>query len=654
MGVIDKRPLIAAWIVSVGLGLTFVFIRAPHPWGWEGFDNYRQLGLDLAHGEPYRTLEVPWGYPAFLAIFYRLFGDRQWIPLLVQVLLNSLVPLMVYGAMRDRVGVRDARLAAMLVGCFSFNTVYASTQTSDSLATVLFVAAVVLFMRAHGTGRAWTYGASGLVAGIAMQIRPNMLLLPLWLAGAGWMLLKPRPHPSSLAVYVVAAFAVIAPWTIRNARLTGRFIPASAHGGIQLWYGSLQVPPFFTHWFDNPRDVFGERTFLSTRPDGRNLVISIGEPIGGNCDDVVPRAVSVTYWTDRQPTRTTLPVQIWRPGGLAFELPPQPDDTEVYYYFDASWASPAGVVEEQTPIAAAAEPAVYFVTSNEFGDQDRHGDFVDVFDIVRLVRHEAWQEPIADASALDFDGDGALTRRDLDTAVGIIFSDKNAPIAVPEAGLVRTVTAGEASAAVEFRDGSTLTVPRDFSGRVLDLAPRGSIARGVLHTRRSFRSARLSAADLPAPSTFHDCHRLVAGMDTVFYRAQPMSQERYTQLALDNIRRTPGAYALACARRMAGIFITIGSDNPDAAHQFAGSRLLYLAGTVASISIAVMLVVGALIALRRGADVALLIAAVLYVPVTISPFLTNARYALSGQPFVFGFVAVALVGLYDIVRGARR
>jgi hypothetical protein len=38
------------------------------------------------------------------------------------------------------------------------------------------------------------------------------------------------------------------------------------------------------------------------------------------------------------------------------------------------------------------------------------------------------------------------------------------------------------------------------------------------------------------------------------------------------------------------------------------------------------------------------------VPVTICPFLTNARYALSGQPFVLGFVAVALVAAYDRLR----
>jgi hypothetical protein len=116
--------LVGAWVISAGLGLAFVFVKAPHPWGWEGFDNYRQLGLALARGEMYQTLEVPWGYPAFLAVCYRLFGDRQWIPLVVQVLLNSIVPLLIYSAVRARVGEREALVAAVW-SLLSFNTVYA-------------------------------------------------------------------------------------------------------------------------------------------------------------------------------------------------------------------------------------------------------------------------------------------------------------------------------------------------------------------------------------------------------------------------------------------------------------------------------------------------------------------------------------------------
>ena len=43
-------------------------------------------------------------------------------------------------------------LAAVLTGVLSFNTVYASTQSSDAVCTVLFMAAVVAFARARDRG----------------------------------------------------------------------------------------------------------------------------------------------------------------------------------------------------------------------------------------------------------------------------------------------------------------------------------------------------------------------------------------------------------------------------------------------------------------------------------------------------------------------
>ncbi len=474
-----------------------------------------------------------------------------------------------------------------------------------------------------------------------------MILLPLWLGALAWVLMRPRPALGPLAVFAATAFLVIAPWTIRNARLTGRFIPASAHGGIQLWYGSLQTGPFNPNWFDNPRDIFGERTFPYARPDRQPLVISSIKPIGGNCDGVVPEAVAVTYWTDRNAEKVSLPSRPWRDGGVHFEIPTQPDETAIYYYFDAMWSSPAGVVAQQSPVAGPFDPAIFFVSSNDFGDQDRHGDFVDVFDVVRLVRHEAWHEPVTSASALDFDHDGAMTFRDLDIAIGVLESDKNNPIAVPHGGTARKVVAGDTTATLEFRDGSTLAVPRKFSGRLVDLEARGAIARGIVHTRRTARSVGLSAEQVPALRKFEECSRVAGGIDAVFYRAQPQSQDRYTRLAVDNIRRTPIAYAVATLRRMIGIFVTVGSESSDAAHQFAGSRLLYAAGTAVSLSVFVLFLSGIVVGWRRGGDIVPLVAAVLYVPITIAPFLTNARYSLSGQPFVFAFVAIALVAGYD-------
>src|ERR1700674_4400131 len=121
----------AACAISLALGLFFIFVWAPHPWGWGGFDHYHEIAIDLARGRPFPTMDVPWAYAYFLAAFYRAFGVHQWIPLIVQAVLNALVPLLVFVLTRAWCNRRTAVLAAVLTGLFSFNTIYASTESSD-------------------------------------------------------------------------------------------------------------------------------------------------------------------------------------------------------------------------------------------------------------------------------------------------------------------------------------------------------------------------------------------------------------------------------------------------------------------------------------------------------------------------------------------
>src|SRR3954469_23659032 len=185
------RSVRAACLLSLSIGLLFLFVRAPHPWGWNGFDHYHELALALASGQAFPTMEVPWGYAYFLAGFYRVFGDRPWVPLLVQVGLNALTPLLLFVAARRWTDRRTAALAALLLGAFSFNTVYASTQSSDAICTVLFLTAIVVFLNALERDRRAWFALTGLIVGVMSQFRPNLILVPGVLAAyAIWK----RPH----------------------------------------------------------------------------------------------------------------------------------------------------------------------------------------------------------------------------------------------------------------------------------------------------------------------------------------------------------------------------------------------------------------------------------------------------------------------------
>ena len=174
----SPRTKYLASVISLSLGLFFTFVWAPHPWPWEGIDRYHDLARALARGEGFNTTDVPWGYAYYIALFYRLFGEQPIYPILGQVIANATLPLLLYAIVQPLADSRTATLSALIAGIFSFNTVYASTLMSDSICNVIFLVAVLCFFRAHASGSVGMFAVSGLLAGIAAQFRPNLVLLP--------------------------------------------------------------------------------------------------------------------------------------------------------------------------------------------------------------------------------------------------------------------------------------------------------------------------------------------------------------------------------------------------------------------------------------------------------------------------------------------
>ena len=293
----SRVAVLAACALSLILGLFFIFIWSPLPWGWKGIDFYYEIALSVAGGAPFPTMHLVWGYVYFLAFWYRLFGDHQWIPLVVQVLLNAAIPLMLYRLVRLQLGPRVAVLTAVLAGVFSFNTVYASTQAADALCTVLVVAAMLCFTLGDVRGR-WPYfAAAGLLTGLAYQFRPNFILFPPFIA-AVYPIIRPRTR--RMLTHMTAFFAVFlltaAPWVIRNYRWSGLFVPASTHGGIQLWFGTLQTGDYEDSWIYNPRAPFEYPPLDYSSIDEFPPIVTVSN---GPCDPSTPRRVDLVDRTNR-------------------------------------------------------------------------------------------------------------------------------------------------------------------------------------------------------------------------------------------------------------------------------------------------------------------------------------------------------------------
>lgn len=182
----------------------------------------------------------PVGYAALLAVPYRLFGAEPASGFFLNLVLGlSIVPgLFLLG--RDLFG-RPAGLVAALIGAV-YPTFIVQTTVLGSEAAYLpgLVWCAWLFVRALRApwAPAFAIGA-GVLWGALVLVRPPAIVLPAALLVAAWAVRAGRRQTAVAAVLVVlAGVAVMAPWTLRNARVMGAATPLSQNGGANLWMGN--------------------------------------------------------------------------------------------------------------------------------------------------------------------------------------------------------------------------------------------------------------------------------------------------------------------------------------------------------------------------------------------------------------------------------
>jgi hypothetical protein len=617
--------------LTLALGLVFVFVWAPHPWTWQGIDQYHELARALARGEPFGTTDVPWGYAYYVAALYAIFGEHAWIPVALQAIINAFLPLLLYILVQPLAGQRVAVLSAVLTGLLSFNTVYASTQSTDSICTVLFIAALVVLARAIRTQRTGWFAAAGILLGVAPQFRPNLILFPLLAAGL-YMVWQPR-HRRKLghAVVMLAMVALaLAPWVVRNYRLTGLILPTSTHGAVQLWYGTLQVGPYLENRAANPASAFEPASFDYTSIIDQPLVVRAR---GASCGDWDDATVHLAIGTDRAGDLTRLSPVTRRGNVFDFEMTPPPAPATLYYFMEARWPGEDRVYT--TPLRGNGDPWVFFVSNDHLNDLDRDGAMLDFYDIVRMIRAAAWDEAVGDERT-DFDGNGRIDTGDLARAVAALLP--SADEAAPEQ---LTLDRNADQAVLRLLDDSLVEVPRRWSGKVTDVTVSAGRARSLVHTRRTWPTVLTGT---PRPAFGEGCRLFEdVTINDVFYRREVHAMQRYTALALDNIRRDPLAFLAASGYRMLRLFVVRGSADRDAVQQFESSGVVYAVATGASAAYLMLFVAGVIVAWRQRQPLLILLVPILYVPLTICFVLTNMRYTITMQPLVFAFIATALV-----------
>lgn len=184
------------------------------------------------------------GYPAFLAVLGAS-ADVAAAPTRVKVaqsVLGALVVWMIGAIALRAAGGRAGAVAAAIAAAYPPLVWIPSYVFSEALYMPIALGCVMLLdaARVHADRQRPARGggaltvAAGLVAGSAILVRPAMLLfLPLV---ALWFVGRKR-WPLALA-FCVSAAAVVAPWTLRNAKEYGRFVLVASEGGVTFWTGN--------------------------------------------------------------------------------------------------------------------------------------------------------------------------------------------------------------------------------------------------------------------------------------------------------------------------------------------------------------------------------------------------------------------------------
>lgn len=633
----------ASCAISFLAGLFFIFVWTPLPFGWQGIDAYYDVAKTLAQGEPFEPFRIMWGYAYFLAFWYWLAGDVLWLPLVAQAALNATVPYLIYRLVALELGHRHGVMTAMLAGLFSLNTVYASTQASDTVCTVLFVAMMWSFARGRASRSPWLFAVSGLLASLSFQFRPNLVLFPAFVA-AVYLWTPPRRAGKLIHMAVfMAAFAVVAsPWIIRNYRLTNLFIPASTHGGIQLWFGSLQTGPYQSNWLYNPRAAFEHP------PQDYSSIDELPVVVSGTCHCGSPAdtRVDVIYWTDGNPAVRRVTAPLDPNGRFEVTLPDIASGSEMSYYVETTVQRDDGESRHVAPVSGAKDPGIFVLSRDHLGDLDAGNLVLDVFDLARIAAWVSWGEGTPNLAIVDLNHDGAVTDADLMMAADLLAGALRTSGAAPP--VVATITRDAARTTLVMTDGSTLGIPRGFDNRITDLELQGPIAQSLVSRSQTFAS--IKDGTLPRRRFVSDisegCLEQV-GVNSVGYRRYPHEMRRFVALSRDNIARDPVGYAWSTVVRAGRLFVIQGSDDRRTAIQFKNSRTIYLVGQSITFAYAMLFVAGVIVATRRRQVRVLLALPIIYVPATISFMLINARYAMTMQPFMFAFIAILLVAWLD-------
>jgi 4-amino-4-deoxy-L-arabinose transferase-like glycosyltransferase len=220
--------------------LAFLAEILPHPYldinqvRGTDMEGYLRWGWRIAQGNWLGVGEGPFyqgpAFPYLLGLTFALFGFTLLPALLLQAVLGSLVPVLIYWIGRRLFGGRVGLLAGLLAALSGMPVFFGVVLHSTTLEVFLVSGALLLLVVACEKGRGW-WAWAGAAAALAALARPNLLIVPPFVVLALFLRGGDRRAAARAAGLFVLGFTlVIVPVTIRNVLVGGQFVVVSSAG----------------------------------------------------------------------------------------------------------------------------------------------------------------------------------------------------------------------------------------------------------------------------------------------------------------------------------------------------------------------------------------------------------------------------------------
>jgi 4-amino-4-deoxy-L-arabinose transferase-like glycosyltransferase len=184
----------------------------------------------------------PPGFPLFLAPTVIVFGDRNWVPLLVNLGLCVATLYTITALARLIADERVARLSSFLLLVWPNFVFSAGLVAKELLLVVLMPLTLVLYISAARRTRKSSFVLlllGGIVLGYSVLTQPSLMLFPCVL-GLYEVLYKRSflELVRRLCPVIAGMTLVISPWTLRNYRMLGEFVVVTNTAGWVLYVGN--------------------------------------------------------------------------------------------------------------------------------------------------------------------------------------------------------------------------------------------------------------------------------------------------------------------------------------------------------------------------------------------------------------------------------